>query len=170
MAWPRMRPSARSTLGSKPLTRGDARHAAEKIMFQRSGYSRAISAHVSDIEQRLRTLERHLEAAGNRSAATAAQAANHVGESVASALSSIAENLRGRANSMRDDVAKIGGDAAKLGDQALRRLADEVEHRPLVTLAVALAVGILVGLASHPRESRPPRAPARRRQDRKRVV
>ena len=104
----------------------------------------------------MRTLERHLEAAGSRSA-------NHVGENVASALSSIAENLRGRANSMRDDVAKISGDAAKLGDQALRRLADEVEHRPLVTLGVAVAVGILVGLASHPRASRPRRAPVRRR-------
>jgi ElaB/YqjD/DUF883 family membrane-anchored ribosome-binding protein len=111
----------------------------------------------------LRTLERHLEAAGSHSAATAARAMDHVGESVASALSSIAENLRGRANSMRNDVAKIGGDAAKLGDQALRRLAGEVEHRPLVTLAVAVAVGILVGLASHPRASRPTRASVRRR-------
>jgi len=128
----------------------------QQVMFQRSGYSRAISAQIGDIEQRLRTLERHLEAAGSRSA-------NHVGENVASALSSMAENLRGRANSMRDDVAKISGDAAQLGDQALRRLADEVEHRPLVTLGVAVAVGILVGLASHPRASRPRRAPVRRR-------
>ena len=30
-------------------------------MFQRSGYSRAISAQIGDIEQRLRTLERHLD-------------------------------------------------------------------------------------------------------------
>src|SRR5215468_6569110 len=135
MAWPRMKPSARSTLGSKASTKGRDGHRAAAIMFQRSGYSRAISAQIGDIDQRLRTLERHLEAAGSRSAATAAQAVDHVGESVASALSGIAENLRGRANSMRGEVAKImrgevakiGGDAAKLGDQALRRLADEVE-------------------------------------------
>ena len=120
-------------------------------------------AEAQHIDQRLRALERRLETAGSRSAASAAQAVDHVGESVASALSSIAENLRGRANSMRDEVAKIGGDAAKLGDQALRRLAGQVEHRPLVTLAVAVAVGILVGLASHPRASRPTRAPVRRR-------
>src|SRR5438445_3474370 len=157
MAWPRTRPSARSTLGSKASTkRATAAWLRQQVMFQRSGYSRAISAQIGDIEQRLRTLERHLEAAGSRSA-------NHVGENVASALSSMAENLRGRANSMRDDVAKISGDAAKLGDQALRRLANEVEHRPLVTLGVAVAVGILVGLASHPRASRPRRAPVRRR-------
>src|SRR5262245_36279846 len=107
MAWPRTRPSARSTLGSKASTKRRHGHrAAAAIMFQRSGYSRAISAQIGDIDQRLRTLERHLEAAGRRSATTAAQAVDHVGESVASALSSIAENLRGRANSMRGEVAK----------------------------------------------------------------
>jgi hypothetical protein len=30
----------------------------------------------------------------------------------------------------------------------VRRLSNEVEHRPLVTVAVAVGVGILVGLAS----------------------
>jgi hypothetical protein len=37
-------------------------------------------------------------------------------------------------------------EAAKLGNDALRRLSNEVEHRPLVTLAVAVGVGILVGI------------------------
>lgn len=52
---------------------------------------------------------------------------------------------------MGDEVAKLGGEAQKLGNDALRRLSNEVEHRPLVTLAVAVGVGILVGLASHRR-------------------
>jgi len=64
---------------------------------------------------------------------------------------------------MREEVAKIGGDAAKLGDRALRRLADEVEHRPLITLAVAVGVGVLVGLASYPRAGHPSRRPPSRR-------
>jgi hypothetical protein len=33
-------------------------------------------------------------------------------------------------------------------NDALRRLSNEVEYRPLVTVAVAVGVGILVGLAS----------------------
>jgi ElaB/YqjD/DUF883 family membrane-anchored ribosome-binding protein len=110
----------------------------------------------------LRALERRLEAIGGRSAASAAQAADHVGETIASALSGVAERLRGRADSVRDEVAKISGDAAKLGNQALRRLVDEVEHRPLITLAVAVGVGILVGLAGH-QASRSNRSPGRRR-------
>jgi len=50
---------------------------------------------------------------------------------------------------MTDEAAKLGNSAAKLGDDVLRRLSQEVEHRPLVTLAVAVGVGILVGLGSH---------------------
>jgi ElaB/YqjD/DUF883 family membrane-anchored ribosome-binding protein len=124
-------------------------------MFPRSGHSRALSAEIGEIEQRLRALERQLERVGGRSAASAAQAADRVGEGIASALNGMAERLRGGANSMRDEAAKIGSEAAKLGNDALRRLSNEVEHRPLVTLAVAVGVGILVGLASHRRPSRP---------------
>lgn len=132
-------------------------------MFSRSGYSRAVSADIGDVEQRLRALERRLEAIGSRSAAGATQAVDHVGDVIASTLSGVVEALRGRANSMGDDVAKLGGEAAKLGDRALRRLADEVEHRPLITLAVAAGVGILVGLASYQGVGRPGRPPSRRR-------
>jgi len=127
-------------------------------MFHRSTYSRAISTEIGDIDQRLRALERRLEGT-----ARATQAADHVGDTIASALSGVAERLRGPANSMREEVAKIGGDAAKLGDRALRRLADEVEHRPLITLAVAVGVGVLVGLASYPRAGHPSRRPPSRR-------
>ena len=135
-------------------------------MFSRSPHFRAVSTDLGDIEQRLRALERRLQAVGGRSAAGAAQVADQVGDVIASTLSSVAEVLRGRANSMGHDVAKIGGEAAKLGDRALRRLADEVEHRPLITLAVAVGVGILVGLASYQgvgRSGRPRRPPSRRR-------
>ena len=82
---------------------------------------------------------------------SAVETTDHVGETIASALSSMADQIRGGANSMGDEAAKIGSEAAKLGNDALRRLSKEVEHRPLVTLAVAVGVGILVGLVSHRR-------------------
>jgi ElaB/YqjD/DUF883 family membrane-anchored ribosome-binding protein len=66
-------------------------------------------------------------------------------------LSSIADRFRNGADSMGDEAAKIGSGAAKLGQDALHRLSKEVAHRPLVTLAVAVGVGVLVGLASHRR-------------------
>lgn len=130
-------------------------------MFSRSGYSHAISAEIGNIDRRLRSLERQLERVGGRSAANAAQTADRVGETIVSALQSMADRLQGGANSARDEVTKIGSEAAKLGNHALRRLSNEVEHRPLVTLAVAVGVGILVGLASHHRSS--PQRPHQRR-------
>lgn len=120
-------------------------------MFRRSGYSRAISADIGDIERRLRTLERRLERLGDRTSASAAQAADRVGEGIASALTSIAERFRGGAGSVSDEAMRIGNEAAELGHDALRRVSREVERHPLVVLAVAVGVGILVGLASHRR-------------------
>jgi ElaB/YqjD/DUF883 family membrane-anchored ribosome-binding protein len=120
-------------------------------MLGQSGYSRAVSANVGEIERRLRSLEQRLARTGGRASANAAQTADHLGEAIAAALSSIAERFRGDAGAVTDEAARIGNAAAKLGNDALNRLSKEVEHRPLVTLAVAIGVGILVGLASHRR-------------------
>ena len=120
-------------------------------MLGRNEYSRVTSAHVGDIERRLRSMERRLERAGGRASASATQTADHVGDVIASALSGIAERFRGDASGMAEEAAKLGSVAAKLGNNALHRVSKEVEHRPLVTLAVAIGVGILVGLASHRR-------------------
>ena len=119
-------------------------------MFGQFGYSRAMSANVGEIERRLRSLEQRLERAGGRVSARAEHTADHLGEAIASALSSIADRFRGDAGSMTD-ATKIGAAAAKVGNDALRRLSREVQHRPLVTLAIAVGVGILMGLANHRR-------------------
>ena len=120
-------------------------------MLGRNEYSRATSAHVGEIERRLRSIEKRLERVGGRASASATQTADHVGEVIASALSGVAERFRGDARGMAEEAAKFGTAAAELGNNALHRLSKEVEHRPLVTLAVAIGVGILVGLASHRR-------------------
>jgi ElaB/YqjD/DUF883 family membrane-anchored ribosome-binding protein len=52
---------------------------------------------------------------------------------------------------MSDEASKFGSDAAALGSDALRRLSKEVAQRPLILLGVAVAVGLLVGLAGHRR-------------------
>jgi ElaB/YqjD/DUF883 family membrane-anchored ribosome-binding protein len=114
---------------------------------------------VREIERRLLSLEQQLERVGDRTSASTAELVERVGAAIAPALSSIADRFRGGAHSMSDE-------AAKLGNNALRRLSNEVEHRPLITLAVAIGVGILVGLASRPIAGGAPRAvgrPPRRR-------
>jgi len=114
---------------------------------------------VRDIERRLRSLEQQLERVGDRTSGSTAEIAERVGAAIAPVLSSIADQFRGGAHSMGDEAAKLGNDA-------LRRLSNEIEHRPLVTLAVAVGVGILVGLASRSAAAGAPRAarrPPRRR-------
>jgi ElaB/YqjD/DUF883 family membrane-anchored ribosome-binding protein len=120
-------------------------------MFRQSGYSRAIAADIGEINRRLRALETtgaSADGVGRRRTGVGqcGRAADRLSETVAAALGGIAERFRD--GSFRDDAARYGGEAAKLGNLALRRLSDEVEHRPLVTLAVAVGVGILVGVAS----------------------
>ena len=113
-------------------------------MFGRRKSSGARSAHVQEIDRRLRSLERGLERAGTRVASRAAGTADHLTETLGSALAGLAERFRGL--SIGDEAVKFGGDAARLGNDALRRLSREVEHRPLVTLALAVGVGVLAGM------------------------
>ena len=131
-------------------------------MLGQSGYSRTMLPHVRDIERRLRSLEQQLERVGDRTSASTAEVVEGAGTAIAPVLSSIADRFRGGAHSMSHEAAKLGNDA-------LRRISNEVEHRPRVTLAAAVGVGILVGLASRSAAAgapqvarRPPRRQAAR--------
>jgi len=123
-------------------------------MLGQSGYSRAMLPNVREIERRLRSLEQQVERVGGRTSASTAEVAKRAGAAIAPVLSSIADRFRGGTHSMSDEAAKLGNDA-------LRRLSNEVEHRPLVTLAVAVGVGILVGLASRSAAAGAPRVASR---------
>ena len=92
-------------------------------MLGQSGYSRAMLPNVREIERRLRSLEQQLERVGDRTSASTAEVVERVGAAIAPVLSSIADRFRGGAHSMSDEAAKLGNDA-------LRRLSNEVEHRP----------------------------------------
>jgi ElaB/YqjD/DUF883 family membrane-anchored ribosome-binding protein len=116
-----------------------------------SRYTRAISSEVGEIERRLRILERSIEKLGARASSNARDTADGLGEAVASALSSWVERFRQSASSLGDESAALGKDAARYGTAALNQISNETEHRPLIAVAVALGVGILIGMAMHSR-------------------
>jgi ElaB/YqjD/DUF883 family membrane-anchored ribosome-binding protein len=130
------------------LAQAHTAHSREVAMFGRSDYARTSSSPIGAITERLRALEERVKRAGSREPAAKQDS---IGEAIASALSGVAARFRGGADSFSEEAAHFGSDAARLGNQALRRLSREVEHRPLVTLGVAVGVGILVGLVSHRR-------------------
>ena len=65
----------------------------------------------------------------------------------ASALSGWVDRFRHGASTVGDQSAALGKDAAKIGTTAIDRIEEESRQRPLVALAVALGVGILIGMA-----------------------
>ena len=98
-----------------------------------AGIEREIAGLMRDLEQRvsrLNTLSRN----------GASHAASEASDYVTEALSDTAERLRNGAHAMTDEAAKLGGDA-------LRKIEDEVEQRPLLTLAIAAGIGFLAGMA-----------------------
>jgi ElaB/YqjD/DUF883 family membrane-anchored ribosome-binding protein len=120
-----------------------------------SRYSRVISSEVGEIERRLRALEKNLEKIGSRNFSNARDTADGLTEAVASALFGWADRFRQGASSLSDQSTALGRglskDAARYGGAALTRLSDETEQRPLVALAVAFGVGILIGMAARGR-------------------
>jgi ElaB/YqjD/DUF883 family membrane-anchored ribosome-binding protein len=117
-------------------------------MLGSSRYTRAISAQAGEIEQRLQALEKRLGNVGTRASTNARDTAENLGDAIASALSGWADRFRQGASTVGDQSAALGKDAAKLGTVALNRIADETGRRPLFALAVAVGVGILIGMAA----------------------
>jgi hypothetical protein len=74
-----------------------------------------------------------------------------LGEALSSALLGWSERFRQGANSLGDQSAAFSKDAARYGAAALNQISKETEQRPLVAIAVALGVGILIGMATSAR-------------------
>jgi hypothetical protein len=107
---------------------------------------------VGELERVIRSLEDRLarltsadnirssvSGATNQVGNVVTKASNHVGEMVADTLTEVATKIRGGA-------ASVTG-AARLGSGAMQRIGEELERRPLMTVAVALGIGFLAGLA-----------------------
>ena len=117
-------------------------------MTASSRYTRAISSEVGDIERRLRILQNGIEKLGTRASSNARDTADGLGEAVASALSSWADRFRQGTDSLSEQSAAFGKDAARYGTAALSQISKETEQRPRIAIAVALGVGILIGMAA----------------------
>jgi ElaB/YqjD/DUF883 family membrane-anchored ribosome-binding protein len=106
---------------------------------------------ISDLERMVDRLEERLaqlNRAAARASAAAPDTATRMGDAIAGALGEIAERFRGRARSVsrsvsNTDFSHLGEEALQYGNDALRKLAKEVERKPLVLLAVAVGVGVL---------------------------
>jgi ElaB/YqjD/DUF883 family membrane-anchored ribosome-binding protein len=112
-----------------------------------AGSARYILSEVGEIERRLRSLEKTIEKLGSRTSSQARDTAGGLADAAALVLSRWAPRFREGADALSDQSAA----AARYGTAALDRVSEEAQERPLVAIAVALGVGILIGMATRTR-------------------
>jgi ElaB/YqjD/DUF883 family membrane-anchored ribosome-binding protein len=109
----------------------------------------AIVDHLRAIEGELSEIGRNT---GRRASANIAAAGDQIADAVGPILSDIVDRFRHGRSAAVDGATNLGNEAVKigtrLGNDAVARLADQTKQRPLLTLAVAIGVGILIGAAS----------------------
>jgi hypothetical protein len=110
---------------------------------------------ISAIAGHLRAIEKELgrmgKSAGRRASASASVAGNQIADAIGPILSEIADRFRRGQSLALEEAASFSNEAvksgARVGKDALQRIATETKHRPLVILAVAIGVGVLIGIA-----------------------
>jgi len=101
----------------------------------------AIEDLVDDLEKRLRKLS-DLSGEARREVSGAT---GDVKDFVSDALGDIMQRVRESAANMGQSVAH---EASRVGGDAMKKVADQVEQRPLIMLALAAGIGFLAGLAN----------------------
>jgi hypothetical protein len=109
----------------------------------------AIAGHLRAIEKELGAIS---QGAGRRAAASASAAGNQIADAILPILNEIIDRFgRGRRVGI-DEAANFGNEVVKIGatvgSDALSGIVTQTKNRPLVTLAVAIGVGILIGMAA----------------------
>ena len=106
----------------------------------------AIAGHLSAIEKELGALGK---SAGRRASSNVSAAGNQIVEAIWPILNEIGDSLRRGQRVAVDEAASFGHEAVKrgaqMGSDALGQIADQARRLPLITLAVAIGVGVLIG-------------------------
>ena len=107
------------------------------------------SERAADLDRLLQDLEQRLTRLSRIASRAAPGAVDRVSDVVVTALNDMADRFRGPARRVRGEASEFGDEALRIGNDALRKLTREIEHRPLLLLALAVGVGALaVGLLS----------------------
>jgi ElaB/YqjD/DUF883 family membrane-anchored ribosome-binding protein len=101
---------------------------------------------MEDLKRNLRVLENELTTGGRRSGAALNRTLEDATENIATRLSALADQIRGGAASASGQVARYGGEAARRGEDGIKWLSDETASHPLPTLAIAVGIGVFIGM------------------------
>jgi ElaB/YqjD/DUF883 family membrane-anchored ribosome-binding protein len=121
------------------------------FQYRKSDFAPSVAA----IQKHLGAVEKELERigriAGRQTSTAAANASEQIGDAISTIMSDMVERLRKGGQAAGDQAGRFGNQAldlgAKYGNDALERVAGHAEERPLLTVGVALGIGILIGAA-----------------------
>ena len=108
----------------------------------------AVVDHLRAIEGELAAIGRQ---AGRRASTNASAAGDLIADTVGPILNNIADRFWHGQRAAAEGAADLSGRAVRMGgrvgNDALERIAHQAKQRPLLTLAVAIGVGVLIGAA-----------------------
>ena len=120
----------------------------------------AIAGHLRAIEKELGAMGK---TAGRRASSGLSTTASQVADAIAPMLNDLADRFRRGQRAALDEAASFGTEAVqagvRAGNDALDRLGDQAKRRPILIIAAAVGIGILIGFATR----RDDQSPARRR-------
>jgi hypothetical protein len=111
---------------------------------------------VTAIVDHLRAIEKELSAigeiAGRRASSGVSAAANQIVDSIGPILNDLTDRFRRGQRAALDEATILGAGAvqtgARVGNDALDQLGDQVKRQPLLTMGIAVGIGILIGFAT----------------------
>lgn len=105
----------------------------------------AVAEEIAAIEDLMSDLEKRLRRLSGTARRETVGASGDVRDFVGEAL----ERIMNRARESASDVtSSVADEATRIGSDAFKKLTDEVEHRPLMMLAIAAGIGFLAGVAT----------------------
>jgi ElaB/YqjD/DUF883 family membrane-anchored ribosome-binding protein len=105
----------------------------------------AAAEEIAAIEDLMGDLEKRLRRLSGSARRETSGASDDVRDFVGEAL----ERIMNRARvSACDATSSAADEATRIGIDAFKKVTDEVEHRPLIMLAIATGIGFLAGLAN----------------------
>jgi ElaB/YqjD/DUF883 family membrane-anchored ribosome-binding protein len=105
--------------------------------------SKASSDDIAAVEELMQDLETRLRRMNTKGKADLPGGPEEISDFVAQTLARIAEQVRGTADAATDSLAN---EATRASTDILKKIWEEMEHRPLLTLALAAGAGYLLGL------------------------
>jgi ElaB/YqjD/DUF883 family membrane-anchored ribosome-binding protein len=105
----------------------------------------AVADEIAAIEDLMNDLEKRLRRLSGNARSEASGASADVSDFVSESLSNIMNKVRESAASMTHSAAD---EATRLGSDAVKKIVEEVEYRPLLMLGLAAGIGFLAGIAN----------------------